>query len=354
VPLVLYCVGSPDSRVQIGQLRCNSEGDHIDSRPTTLVRILWGIEDHRESLQLLYPDLTGSAERKIETLSHDLRDAIEKLTEIVRLRTAMTNVLYRVILEDPLVTSIRPKEWSIPQPIYQTLPLLLHAAATSSRTVCDLGPGVQTRDCYCIARTVLETCVNASYILAKGPLAAERAIRHCRQKAFKDMDRESKIGATIIKAWFSGKPDFTTVPQLEADIAEFSSKHGREKNWIDDSIDDRIVVIGEEFGNSVLTRLHFARFMIYRHSSEILHGSVFGAGYFLGLTTPGLAEGVQGATENIGSQHMMVLFAVALSLQAVIECFHLRYGFEKLQEENERLSHSMRSISYFKPNGLAS
>ena len=49
------------------------------------------------------------------------------------------------------------------------------------------------------------------------------------------------------------------------------------------AIDSRIEFVEQEFGETPAKRLHAAYFAIYRHSSEIMHGSFFGAAYFLGF-----------------------------------------------------------------------
>jgi len=64
--------------------------------------------------------------------------------------------------------------------------------------------------------------------------------------------------------------------------------------------------------------LHWARFAVYRHSSEILHGTFFSALYFQGLTLPnGPPASVDEFLEHVASNLFMVLMAAAVSLGAV-------------------------------------
>ena len=104
-----------------------------------------------------------------------------------------------------------------------------------------------------------------------------------------------------------------------------------------------------------MTALHWARFAIYRHSSEILHGSLFGALFFFGLTTPtGGPRSLNELHEAIGQQHMLILMATVLALSAVVEVFHGVYGFRVAQDQNEALMKRLRSISYLQSEGNAS
>lgn len=83
------------------------------------------------------------------------------------------------------------------------------------------------------------------------------------RKQYQDLDRESKIGDQVIHATFSGRPDSSSIPDLEVDLAEFKSRSGREKGWTELSVDERIEAAEQTLGGSILTRLHFARFMTY-------------------------------------------------------------------------------------------
>ena len=94
-----------------------------------------------------------------------------------------------------------------------------------------------------------------------------------------------------------------------------------------------------------MTALHFARFMIYRHSSEILHGTLFGALYAFGLTQPNAPDDL---AEHQANQTMMILLADVLALRAVIEAFHIRYGFESAKERSDQLMKVVRAIPMFR------
>lgn len=230
------------------------------------------------------------------------------------------------------------------------LPAMLQAMGSSSGTLIRLSdePGLQSRDCFSICRSIVELGVNICYILAEGDSAASRALRHSNQKAVRDLKRESRVGPQTIRMAASGLEDLDLPDEVEASLDEFTSRSGREKGWVDLSIDDRCARIGELLGEEVLTPLHWARFAVYRHSSEILHGTFFGAAFFLGLTDPsGPPENPGDMVERIASQHLMVLLAAVLSIEAVVSAMHVVFDDpEMLARSNDGLAR-LREAPFF-------
>lgn len=280
----------------------------------------------------------------LNNCNNQLRALVEQFTRLV-------DGLIAVTLERESVKGI--SHTPIPDSVGQVLPLMLQALGSSSYTLARLSKnsGLHTRDCYSIVRSIVEIAVNICYILAEGPSTADRAIRHARQKSYQDLERESEINNAIIRASYSNRPNPSDIEGLEAEIAEFTSRTGREKGWVDLSIDMRIEVAGKKLGDSVLNSLHFARFMIYRHSSEILHGTFFSTLYFFGVTSPSNKKRTQDeAIEFIGQQHIVILFAALLSLSAVVESFHKTYGFLQAYEQSRSLMKSLHEIPYFQEN----
>ncbi len=285
--------------------------------------------------------------------SPELNDCIQHLRMTVEKYTELLNVLTALAINLEFAKERRKEDNPIPEQIKQVLPLMLMAAGSSSITLSQLSelPSLQVRDCFSSARSIIEISANLCYIIAEGPDAAERAIRHARQKSYKDLKRESQIGNSIIRTIFSAIPDFSAIEGLETDIDEFTARSGREKGWTDLSIDERIKIVGQKLDGKILTSLHFARFMVYRHSSEVLHGTLFSSLYLHGLTLPGdKSKDRTKYAEFIGTQLMVNLFATILSLGAIVEAFHRAYGFLSLFEESNQLFNALKDIPYFRSN----
>ena len=285
--------------------------------------------------------------------SPELTDCLNQLRSMLEQFIRLDDALIAVLINHESATHLRSEQTPIPNSIAQVIPLMLQAIGSSSHTLLQLSkePGLQTRDCYSICRSIVELAVNICFIISEGTDAAERALRHARQKAFRDLERESKIGTSIIKIVHTGRPDPSTVPGLQEEIDEFTSKNGREKSWIDNSIDERIAAVGKRQGEMIQTRLQTARLMVYRHSSEVLHGSLFSALHFFGATEPsGEPRTLPKLAEHIGQQHMMILFAANIAICEVVESFHKEYGFGAAQSKASEIMEHLQTISYLSRN----
>lgn len=181
--------------------------------------------------------------------------------------------------------------------------------------------------------------------MAGGEAIAKQAISHATQKSYADLNRESKIGESIIRVAYSGTLDPQRVVELEALVAQFTSRSGREKGWIEDRIDDRIATVGKVLGADVLASPHAARFSGYRHSSELLHGTLFSSHFFFGASSPsGPPRTKKELAEFIGDQHLLILIGVILGWHGTIGAFHSAYGYGTAYRHSEKLQEEMTKI----------
>ena len=283
--------------------------------------------------------------------SATLDDCIQELRDILTQFIRLLDTIIAVYLGDKSIANLIKEPIVIPKSIQEIMPSMLQALGSSSDTLVKLSekPGLQTRDCYSIARSIVELSVNFCYITAEGEDVAEQAIKYVRQKSYRDLDRESKIENSIIKLAYSDLPDVSSIDNLQNDIQEFTSRSGREKGWTSLSIDKRIELVGRSMGDSISNNLHFSRFMVYRHSSEILHGTLFGLLYFLGLTSPrSKSFSKHDFMEHIGQQHMLILFATILAINAVVESFGKAYSFDWANGKSKQLMSILSEIPYLR------
>lgn len=160
--------------------------------------------------------------------------------------------------------------------------LMLQAVGVSINSVLALTQtrDMSIRDCFGIARSAVETSVNAAYIAVGGEPLAEQAIRHMRQKRWRDLKREAKFGEIhwTIDCEIDLAPD--DVPGLSAALDEYTNKRGGEvRDWTAVSIEKRIAAISA-WSKRAGVCLGAAVFAIYRPSSELLHGTYYGVNYF--------------------------------------------------------------------------
>lgn len=113
-------------------------------------------------------------------------------------------------------------------------------------------------------------------------------LRHLQdpEVAYRDLDRELKLNNWKFAHRASSKPDADINPQLKAAIDEFTWPKGEEiTQWTQESVIQQLEKIGSKYGDSVAAKLGLAMMMVYRHASEVAHGTLFGALWTAGITT---------------------------------------------------------------------
>ena len=168
------------------------------------------------------------------------------------------------------------------QPAIRVPLLMLQAVGVSLHSVLALTQNrdMAIRDGFGIARSAVETAVNAAYIGVGGLPVAEQAIRHMRQKRWRDLSREANIGGWRMTVSRDVGLAPNDLPGLTDALDEYTNKRGREvRDWTAASIEERIDAVTERCRRAGLC-FGAAVFAIYRPSSELLHGTYYGVNYF--------------------------------------------------------------------------
>lgn len=248
----------------------------------------------------------------------------EALTGFIKL----LNVLISACGEGSWTSAELTRGIDVPPPCNTVVALLLQAQGASSDTLLVLSRrgALKARDCFAVVRSVVELAVNTCYIIALGPAAAERALRHAKQKQFRNLTRSSTFGSTKIEV--HGPTLKGTVPaELESAVVEFTSARGREKPWIDLSVDQRILRV-EELRPRAAQALHWAGFGVYGMASEVLHGSLYSVSEFFGVPHTRTGDQVR---RHVAGELELVLVSASAAALAVIEAFDAAYGFPEMQ-----------------------
>ncbi|MNE13407.1 hypothetical protein D3C80_1062390 [compost metagenome] len=176
----------------------------------------------------------------------------------------------------------------------RTSTLLAMAAGQSFETLLQMAKlrGIPVRDAYPVARSVIESFVNASYLLVESDKVSSRAIRYIDFAAWRQQNRKFGSGEFSIEVGYD--PDSQAT--LAREYPEFSGKGNG--MWTKLDVPSRIRRVGELAGRRSGSRLLAAYGLIYSLSSEIIHGSPFGASYFYSAHLKGevLTEVFEGAT----------------------------------------------------------
>lgn len=194
---------------------------------------------------------------------------------------------------------------------WAVLVLLSYSIQDSCKTISLLAPQGKMRDCFVVARTVFETIINFCFICGEGDEAAARAKAHAMQKTYRDLQREVEIDQRKLTVQWSGEVDLSSNPDLEAAVGEFTSRRGRERDWTLENVKQRIEAIDAKYGEKAATYLQVAFLAIYRHASEIAHGTLFGSLFALGATQP---SGPPASTEDMAKHQRSNLTMILMML----------------------------------------
>jgi hypothetical protein len=152
------------------------------------------------------------------------------------------------------------------------------------------------RDCYSLSRIIFDHVLNLGYFGANGEDSVKKALKHYHQKAFRDLDRKIEIKDLTFGI---GLKDIERAPisdKLKEALDYFTTNKGLEiRSWTGENVFKKIEIIRDYYGKEIGMILIINLFFIYRHSSEIIHGTLFGSLFARGLTKP---ESEQPNNEN--------------------------------------------------------
>ena len=97
---------------------------------------------------------------------------------------------------DAIIHDLHLLDPDMDKPAVRVPLLMLQAVGVSIHSILTLTQkrDMAVRDGFGIARSAVETSVNAAYIALGGEPLAEQAVRHMRQKRWRDLSREANIG----------------------------------------------------------------------------------------------------------------------------------------------------------------
>ncbi|MEZ6000351.1 DUF5677 domain-containing protein [Hyphomonas sp.] len=168
------------------------------------------------------------------------------------------------------------------QVITSTILLMLQSMGVSLHSITKLTGTVDmsVKDCFSISRNVVEAAINVAYIATSDVGVAQRAQAHALQKRFRDFNRSGEIAGTRISVGYDNPPEMESIQGLKDALELFTDKNGKEiRDWSPATQNEKIEQVQLVSEQAALS-LAGAKFAIYRHSSEILHGTYFGTIYF--------------------------------------------------------------------------
>ncbi|WP_232419871.1 DUF5677 domain-containing protein [Methyloversatilis discipulorum] len=194
------------------------------------------------------------------------------------------------------------------------------------------------RDSYVIARVIYETAVNACFLLTSPIELSARANAHAKQKTLRSLVRRIEIAGTpLFEFKYSGADELMQEPEHKKLLDEFTSKSGREiSSWTSENVQQRLDAVHLAFGAEATKGLAFGLLM-YRHASEIAHGTLYGTLFSWGALAPNRplkSPGDLGIFRRAELRHLLKL--VCFSLESLVRVTSSVLDAPSLGESAER------------------
>lgn len=226
--------------------------------------------------------------------------------------------------------------------------LMLQAVGVSTHSVLTLTQerNMSIRDCFGIARSAFETAVNAAFISVLGDQMAEKAIRHMRQKRWRDLRRQGRMGDQLVTVSRNINVEIDAIPQLREALEEYTNKKGEEiRDWTPISLERRVAAVSRQNHRAGLC-LGAAMFSIYRPASELLHGTYYGVNLFWQGSRDEPARRREEFDELWVTEHFVTLLtALFFSISGAIHAISSASNLSQHSQMQDHLSNKLSTLA---------
>ena len=206
------------------------------------------------------------------------------------------------------------------------------------------------RDSYALSRIILDAVLNLAYYSIDDKMI-DKANKHSHQKSFRDLFRTIDQENLSSISTLPDIEDFKLPQNLQKALDQFTSRKGNEiKNWYGeprDSVFKKIEKIEAEFGEGMGKILNLCVFSIYRHASEIIHGTLFGTWYGIGFnqTRNEIPKNDKELIEYRIRMNSYLMSTLNLLMVASLEIINKDFPIEKLLKESKSISSQLTKMT---------
>jgi len=216
--------------------------------------------------------------------------------------------------------------------------ILSTSVSISSESILILAKSAKMRDCMVLARVVFETIVNILFICAEGEKAAKRAEDHYIQKVFRNKALEKEFRKRYLKEVYEFNFDLSKIPELKKNFDKYTGKKGQElSQWTHESVQKRINIISGKYGEKLAGYLELTMSSIYRDSSEIIHGTYYGALFGVGRLKLGGRMSIKEMQSHAQGFISLILCLLSLNIYSILKVLNIELSFPLLDKKSWRL-----------------
>lgn len=206
--------------------------------------------------------------------------------------------------------------------------LLLLGISDSLESLSVLSKINKMRDCYIISRMIYETTINVLYIAATNFEAMKDMIEYTKEKSKFESARSISTDKEAVFFTFDG----------EKHTVGFSKNNpinmkGDPRDWTEVNISNRINLINKQYGDMVARYLQIAHLTIYRTSSDIIHGTLYGMRHSLGIVNKkDQSFSVEGMINHNFSTIITLMLTVSQCVYSILFAFSKELGLSEYEK----------------------
>lgn len=206
--------------------------------------------------------------------------------------------------------------------------LLLLAVSDSMESLAILSNFNKTRDCYVTSRVIYETTLNILLILSTDFESMDEMIKYTQNEIEQESSRSITTDSEAVFFAFDG------IKHTVGFTKNNPFKVRNPPTWTKHKIPNRINLIDKKYGKVVSRSLQVAHLTIYRTSSNIAHGTLYGMMQAMGLIH---GKDIKDFTDINMTEHNFqvittLLLTILQSVYGLVYALDKELGLEKLEK----------------------
>lgn len=216
-----------------------------------------------------------------------------------------------------------------------SLYLLLYSMYDTAQSVGILAVNHKINECYMLSRVLLERIVNYIFLLYCEEEDYKRYLAYTKQKSYRNLNRNIKVGELIAGIKWTGKIDLDNDPSLKKAVDLFTSKKGNPiSGWRNKTIDQMLLVISQR-SEIDIKPLMLGKLAIYDDASEAMHGTLYGTIFQIGLFSTGNIKTKRQIASSIHGQLSLLFFALGSCIDTLIVAINKVFSVEEIKERSK-------------------
>lgn len=207
--------------------------------------------------------------------------------------------------------------------------LLIFTISDSMESLALLSNHNKMRDCYVISRAIYETVLNILLITATDFESMKEMLDYTNREIDKESARSTATDSEALIFAFDGKQ------HQVAFIKNNPIKTTNPGSWTKHNISNRINLIDKKYGKQISRFLQLTHLTVYRTSTNIAHGTLYGM-----LQAMGLIHGkrIKDFTEVNMMEHNLqrisiLLLTILQSVYAMVSALDKEVGLNKFEKD---------------------